>query len=144
MPSFCLSLFRVSAGTNMSHGNIPLGKFQWENALRHSNRVWSIFLWSQKSNNCKLIFTCFPWIPALPGLLKGNKTQANNTIWLKTLPKKPRVRTLAKPYWKPLIFIPLNQSSNCLPSASIIIFLEVEGKRLFCTFIPRCSGFSIR
>lgn len=104
--SFCLSLFHVCAGTNTSHGNI-LGQFQWENALRHSNRLWSKFLRSQKSSNWELIYMQFPWIPVLPGLLEGNKTRANNTVWRKTQLKKPRVRTVSKPYGKPVIFIPL-------------------------------------
>lgn len=75
---------------------------------------------------------------------KGTKHGQTTQYAWKLCSKKPRVRTLAKPYWKPVILVPVNQGSICLPSAAIIIFLEDEGKRLFCTFIPKCSGFPIR
>lgn len=112
------SMFMLGQSMNMSLGNLPLGQFQRENALRHSNRLWSMLLRSQKSNDGEINSIHVPWIPVLPGLLKGNQTQANNTVWENCLLKKPRERTLAKHYWKPVTFIPHYQSGQCWPSFS--------------------------
>lgn len=86
--------------------------------------------WLQKPNIGEINSIYVPWILALPGLFKGNQTHTHR-VWENCLLKKPRVRTLAKPYWKHVILIPYYQGSIGFPSVSIIIFLVAEGKRLF-------------
>ena len=69
------SMCVLGQSMNMSLGNLSLGQFRRENALRHSNRLWSMLLRSQKSNDGEINPIYVPWIPALPRLLKGNQTQ---------------------------------------------------------------------
>lgn len=69
-------------------GASPSVTSKGENAPRQSNRLWAMLLRSQKPNNEEISSIHVPRIPALPGLLKGNETQANSTVWENRLCKK--------------------------------------------------------